>query len=115
MLYDHKNRRTTNVHSEEELHAHLQQGWRKDAFLREATAASKRRAASQTSAKPCRIRKKNDQLEATRLLVMQMAKEGYSQLDMCKQLGDHARPPHAAWRVLTWPQAYLKYQTAVKK
>jgi len=61
------------------------------------------------------FRKKNDQLENTRELVKQMRAEGDSQIDMCRQLGNHPRPPHAAWRALPWPQAYRQYQAAVKK
>jgi hypothetical protein len=62
-----------------------------------------------------RVRRKDDQLETTRQLVKQMRQEGYSHKEMCKRLGDHPRPIHAAWRNLTWPVAFLQHNSSVKK
>jgi hypothetical protein len=62
-----------------------------------------------------RVRRKDNQLEATLQLVKQMRKEGCTHQEICKRLGDHPRPIHAAWKDLSWPIAYLQHTSSVKK
>lgn len=62
-----------------------------------------------------RVRRRDDQVEATRQLVKQMRKEGLTHQQICGRLGDHPRPIHAAWRHLPWPTAYLQNTSSVKK
>jgi hypothetical protein len=61
------------------------------------------------------LREKNYQLENTRELVRQMRAEGNRHQEICNRLGNHPRPPHAAWRDLPWPQAFRKHHRAVAK
>ena len=44
---------------------------------------------------------------------LRAAKLNYSSI--CDKLGSFERPPHASWRDLPWPRAYLKHTGAVTK
>ncbi len=48
-------------------------------------------------------------------LVREMRADNLSHEQICKRLGNHPRPPSATWRDLTWPVAYLKHTSSVKK
>jgi hypothetical protein len=64
-------------------------------------------------------RGKDPELQKLRDKVRRMRKPGFTQSDMCKQLDKdkEPRPPAAAWRSLTWWQAFTsrKYGRSVRK
>lgn len=80
----------------------------------EAVPEGRNYMAPKTIERP-RVRRKDEQLEATRQLVKQMKAEGSTHQEICKRLGDHPRPIHAVWRNLPWPVAYLQHTSSVKK
>jgi hypothetical protein len=62
-----------------------------------------------------RKRTPDEQLAVTKELIKQMKKERLTHKAMCARLGDHPRPQQSRWKDLTWPIAYRKHTSSVKK
>lgn len=62
-----------------------------------------------------RKRKCDPVVQRIKQQVRELRAAGLSHQEICKRLGSADRPPHAAWKNLTWPQAYLQHPAAVRK
>ena len=58
----------------------------------------------------------NARIERVKLEIRQLHEVGSTQKQICERLGNSPRPENAAWRELTWPDAFrnLSYRAAVK-
>ena len=64
---------------------------------------------------PTPSRRRDPGLQSLKVRVRELREEGLSHEQICSRLGDTARPPHAAWRHLTWIVAYKRHTSAVTK
>lgn len=62
-----------------------------------------------------RRRRKNEQVQSIKAVVRQLREEGLDHRSICVRLGDNLRPPRAGWRDLSWPVAYRRHTSAVRK
>jgi len=53
------------------------------------------------------IRPRPAYIRETERIILQLAAEDATQLEMCKRLGKRKRPPNTAWRDLPWNEAYM--------
>jgi hypothetical protein len=60
-------------------------------------------------------RLRDQSIEVIRKRVKELRSLGHSHQEICREMGESPRPPHVAWRQLTWPNAYRAHRPAVAK
>jgi len=55
-----------------------------------------------------------EDFERVKKIIREMKQSRSSCQEICARLGTDKRPPHAAWRDLSWPEAFRTHQRAVK-
>ena len=93
--------------------------WEGNLILASSSPPGRKGSKLQGRAGPARIDKRrlprpDDGMEQTKFLIRELRAEGLSHLEICRRLGSRPRPPHAAWRDLTWPDAFMKYPNPVR-